>query len=145
VGRLEAIWTKRMRGGPMDPHEEVRAIEDHGLENCASGGHTWRQVTVIEKEVFDELQEEFPDLEPSMRRANFMVSGVRLKECRDRTLRIGDLRIQMRGETRPCNLMDEQCPGLQDALDPDWKAGAFGRVLNDAVVKVGDEVGWEGD
>jgi len=48
----------------------------------------------------------------------------------------------MRGETRPCNQMNEQCLRLKDALDPDWKAGAFGKVLNEAVVKVGDEVGW---
>ena len=142
MGRVEAIWTKRVHGGPMDPHESVRAVEDYGLEDCAGGGRTWRQVTVIEKEVFDRIKQEFPDSDPVMRRANVMVSGVRLEGCVDRILQLGELRLHMRGETRPCQLMDDQCPGLKDALDPNWGAGAFGKVLNDAEIHVGDEVRW---
>ncbi len=142
MGRLEAIWTKRAHGGPMDPQESATAVENVGLEGCAGGGRRWRQVTVIEKEVFDELMLELPDLDPAMRRANLMVSGIRLKECRDKILQVGGLRIHMRAETRPCDLMEEQCPGLQAALVPDWKAGAFGKVLNDAEIAVGDAVEW---
>jgi MOSC domain-containing protein YiiM len=142
MGRLEAIWTKRAHGGPMDPRESARSVENVGLEGCAGGGGSWRQVTVIEKEVFDELMVDLPDLDPSMRRANLMVSGVRLKECGDKILQVGGLRLHMRAETRPCDLMEEQCPGLQAALLTDWKAGAFGRVLNDAEISVGDAVTW---
>jgi MOSC domain-containing protein YiiM len=142
MGRLEAIWTKRAHGGPMDSQESARAVEDFGLEGCAGGGPRWRQVTVIEKEVFDQLMVELPGLDPGMRRANLMVSGIRLRECRDKILEVGGMRLHMRAETLPCDLMEEQCPGLQAALVPDWKAGAFGKVLNDAEIAVGDEVRW---
>jgi MOSC domain-containing protein YiiM len=125
----------------MDPAEEARAVRDRGLEGNADRGG-WRQITVIEQEVFDRVRESLPDADPMMRRANFLVDGVRLADCRGKVLEVGDLRIHMRGETRPCELMDEQCDGLRSALDPDWNAGAFGKVLNDAVVRVGDEVRW---
>ena len=91
---------------------------------------------------FDELKTELPDSDPAMRRANLMVSGVRLQECRGKILQVGEMRLHMRAETLPCNLMEEQCPGLQAALVPDWKAGAFGKVLNDADIAVGDAVEW---
>jgi MOSC domain-containing protein YiiM len=34
--------------------------------------------------------------------------------------------------------MDAQVPGLTDALDPDWSGGAYGVVLDDGDVRVGD-------
>ena len=142
MGRLEAIWTKSAHGGPMDPQDSAKAVENVGLEGCAGGGSSWRQVTVIEKEVFDRLKAELPDSDPAMRRANLMVSGVRLKECRDKILQVGGLRVHMRAETLPCHQMEDQCPGLRAALLPDWNAGAYGRVLNDAGVTVGDAVAW---
>jgi MOSC domain-containing protein YiiM len=142
MGKLEAIWTKSAHGGPMDPQERARSVDNVGLEGCAGGGGSWRQVTVIEKEVFDQLMVDLPDLDPSMRRANLMVSGIRLKECRDKILQVGSMRLHMRAETLPCDLMEQQCPGLQAALVSDWKAGAFGRVLNAAEIAVGDAVMW---
>jgi MOSC domain-containing protein YiiM len=96
-------------------------------------------VTVIEKEVFDRIREELPDVEPHMRRANVMVSGVRLKESRDRILHLGGVRIHIHGETRPCERMDAQVTGLTAALDPDWNGGVYGVVLDGGEIRVGDE------
>ena len=142
-GRLEAIWIKRAHGGVMDAVSTAVAVENAGLEGNADQGRA-RQVTLIEKEVFDAISEARGEaVDPSVRRANFLVSGVRLEETRDRVLRVGDLRIGIRGETRPCELMDAQHRGLRAALDPHWGAGAFGVVLGDATVSVGDDVSWE--
>ncbi len=143
MGRLEAIWLKRARGGPMDPVDEALAVEGQGLEGGADFGSA-RHVTLIEREVFERLKAEWDDsVEPVMRRANLMVSGVRLENTSDRTLVVGDLRIHIRGETRPCGVMDEACSGLMGALDPHWGGGAHGSVVNDATIAVGDEVRWE--
>ena len=55
-------------------------------------------------------------------------------------IRLGNVRIQLRGETRPCERMDEACDGLRNALDPEWRGGAFGVVLDDGTISVGDRV-----
>ena len=143
MGSLEAIWLKRARGGPMDPVDEAVAVEGRGLEGGADFGSA-RHVTLIEREVFERLKDEFDDsVDPVMRRANLLLSGIRLEDTRDRTLSVGDLRIHIHGETRPCGQMDTACEGLMDALDPHWGGGVHGSVVNDATIAVGDEVHWE--
>lgn len=139
-GRVEALWTKRALRGVMDPADAVTMVTGKGIENDANFGRSKRQVTIIEKEVFDGIIADLPEVEPSMRRANIMVSGIRLVESRGGLLTLGNVRIQLFGETRPCERMDAQVDGLTDALDPDWNGGAYGVVLDDGVVSVGDAV-----
>ena len=93
---------------------------------------------MIEKEIFDKIKEVLPESEPGMRRANIMVSGIQLKNIRNHTLIVGEAHILLRGETRPCELMDEQCQGLLDALDPDWHGGAHGGFIKGGTIRVGD-------
>lgn len=142
-GQLEAIWLKRARRGPMDPVDQAVAVEGRGLEGGADFDRE-RHVTLIEREVFDRLAADFDDsVEPVMRRANLMVSGIRLEDTRGRTLAVGDLRIHISGETRPCGRMDEACEGLRGALASHWGGGAHGSAMNDATIALGDEVRWE--
>jgi MOSC domain-containing protein YiiM len=124
----------------MDAADEVRFVEGSGIEDDANFGRSKRQVTVIEKGVFDRIRDELPDVEPFMRRANVMVSGIRLRETRGRILHLGDVRIRIFGETRPCERMDAQAPGLTAALEPDWNGGVYGVVLDDGPVRVGEPV-----
>jgi MOSC domain-containing protein YiiM len=142
MGKVEGIWIKRVRKGPMDAAESAAFATDKGIVGCANQGGS-RQVTVIEKEVFDRIAAELPDAVPIMRRANVMVSGVRLQGTRGQTLSLGGVRLQIKGETRPCERMDAQCPGLTSALDPEWNGGVYGVVLDDGEVSVGDAVSWE--
>lgn len=139
-GRVEAIWTKRAHRGVMDPQNRITLVAGKGIADDANFGRSKRQVTIIEKEVFDRIVTDLPEVEPAMRRANVMVSGVRLAESRGRILTLGDVRIQLYGETRPCERMDAQVDGFTAALDPDWNGGAFGVVLDDGDVSVGDPV-----
>ena len=136
-GKVEAIWRKRARGGVMDSSDQATFVEGEGIVGDANFGAT-RHVTVIEKEVFDRIASELPELDLKMRRANLMVSGIRLEDSRDKVLTIGDVKICLRGETRPCELMDEQCPGLREALDLHWDGGAHGSVIQGGEIRVGD-------
>ena len=140
VGRLEAIWIKRAHGRPTEPVSAATLVEGRGLDGNVWQGAT-RQVTVIEREVFDGLRATLgPELDPAMRRANLMVSGVRLQNTRRHMLWIGSCRIDLVSETRPCELMDEALQGLRKALEPDWGGGAYGRVAIGGEIRVGDEV-----
>ena len=142
MGKLEAIWVKRAKQGPMDAKDAVELIAEHGIKDNANVRGR-RQVTIIEKEVWDSLMEKLDgDLPPWRRRANLMVSDFPLINSRGRTLKIGDCRILIKGETKPCNQMDEALQGLREAMFPDWQGGAFGQVLNDGEIKVGDEISW---
>ena len=44
------------------------------------------------------------------------------------------------GETRPCEQMEAAVPGLQEAMSVPWGGGAFGEVLDDGEIAVGDPV-----
>jgi len=144
TARLEAIWLKRARRGPMDPVAEAVLETGRGLiGNANQGGR--RQVTIIEKEVWERLMAELgAALDPATRRANLMISGVSLLNVRGRILRIGACRIHLLGETKPCERMEEAQSGLRTAMYSDWGGGAFGAVLDDGEIRVGDVVELQG-
>lgn len=142
AARLEAIWIKPVHRGPMAPAGAATLVAGKGIVGNADQGGK-RQVTVIEREVFDVIRATLPAAEPVLRRANLMVSGIRLAHTGGHTLTVGGVRILLHGETRPCHRMDEQCPGLTAALEPDWRGGAYGIVLDSGQVTVGDAVSLE--
>jgi len=139
---LEAIWIKRAAGGKMDPAAAAEAIAGVGLAgNADQGGR--RQVTIISRAAWDAVTDDLgAPVDPSARRANLLVRGVDLAHSNGRVLAIGSIRVRIHGETRPCALMDDMHSGLRRALDPDWRAGAFGEVLDSGTLSVGDPVGW---
>ena len=137
-GRVEALWVKRVRRGPMDPVDAIVLEEGLGIRGNADLGG-WRQVTVIEAEALEALAERLgTEVPPILRRANVLVRGVALADCRGKRLHLGRCQIEMRGETVPCSRMDEAVPGLRAAMKEGWAGGAFGRVVVDGEVRVGD-------
>jgi MOSC domain-containing protein YiiM len=137
-GRLEAIWLKRARLGPMDRVESATLVPGRGLAGNANQGGR-RQVAILSREAWEELMAELgADLDPAARRANLLVSGVVLERSRGSELRVGPARIRLLGELTPCERMEEALPGLQEALRRGWRGGAYGEVLAGGVVRVGD-------
>lgn len=144
AGTLEAIFRKRMRRGPMDSLESGELAPGDGLVGNADL-RTKRQVTLIEAELWQRVRDELgvPDLDPRLRRANLLVRGVPLAQSRGRVLKVGPARLLIHGETRPCKLMEDGHPGLQAALDPEWRGGVYAEVLEGGPIAVGDAVRWE--
>lgn len=143
TGTLERIWIKRMKGGPMDTKQGAVLRANRGLVGNANQGGR-RQVTLLEAERWAaHLSALGTTLDPSVRRANLLVRGLSLAGSRGRVLRIGAVRVQIAGETKPCHQMDEVHQGLQDVMRPDWGGGAFAIVLDDGEIAVGDAITWD--
>lgn len=140
-GRLEQIWIKRMKRGPMDASPTATLVAGRGLAGNADQGGK-RQVTILAREAWEQVTAALPGEPPpaAARRANLLVSGVDLTTARGRVLRIGPHRLRVLGETRPCEQMEAVAPGLRRELSAPWAGGVFGEVLDDGEIHVGDEV-----
>lgn len=142
-GRIEAIWVKRVKHGPMEPVTKAEMVTGRGIkENADQGGK--RQVTLLDVDAWEGLMRELGGtLDPSARRANLLVRGVPLENSRGRVLHIGACRVRILGETKPCEQMEKVMPGLTAAMSRNWRGGAFGEILEGGSFQLGDVVCWE--
>jgi len=132
-----------MHRGPMDGATHATLVAGKGLAGNANQGGK-RQVTIVSSKHWADVTAPLgttPD--PRLRRANLLVSDIDFHDARGKVLRIGSVRIRIHGETRPCEQMEAAVPGLQEAMSVPWGGGAFGEVLDDGEIRVGDEVALE--
>jgi len=124
----------------MDPVEAAALDAMAGLVGNANRSRR-RQVTIIARERWNELMRDLgARLPPSTRRANLMVSGIDLQNSRGRILRVGRARLQINGETKPCEQMEAAQAGLQALMRERWGGGVFAEVIESGEIRVGDTV-----
>jgi MOSC domain-containing protein YiiM len=127
----------------MDPQDEATLVPDQGMQGSV-GRSKRRQISILSREAWDAATGELGmTVDPAMRRANVLVSGIALAETRGRVLLLGGCRIRIGGELTPCERMDEAASGLQALLVPHWRGGVFGQVLTGGAIRIGDQVIWE--
>jgi MOSC domain-containing protein YiiM len=142
AGTLLAIWIKRAHRGKMDAVGQAELRAGRGLVGNANQGGR-RQVTLLEKAVWDSRVASVGGFaHPIERRANLLLENIALANTRGRTLRIGECRVLIGGETKPCERMEEVWSGLEKALYRHWGGGAFAQVLDDGEIRVGAEAEW---
>src|SRR4029079_19728891 len=121
MSEIVAIWSKRFKHGPMDPLMFAELVAGRGLAgNTEQGGK--RQITIISEESWNEVIEALGMfVDPSIRRANVMITGVDLEQSRGKLLKLGPATVRIYGEVTPCRKMEDAQPGLQQAMRPRWR------------------------
>lgn len=141
MGRLTGIARRDTKRGPMQTLERADISMETGVALDFRGKPGARQVTVISagawRDACDELQKDIPW---TTRRANLLVDDIELPQTIGAILKVGKVRLRVTGEVDPCSRMDEQCPGLRQALRPHWRGGVSCTVLEGGGVALGDEV-----
>lgn len=138
-GILRGIAVRPQDGDAMREVASCRVEPGRGidLENRKPGK---REVTLLSAEAWRDVCRELnTELPWHTRRANLLIEGLDLPATVGKTLRIGNVRILIHGETRPCGVMDQQYEGLRKTLKPDMRGGVHGEVLVGGALRVGDE------
>lgn len=140
--KLVAIAYKTVKSGPMKEVTRANVTQHCGIERDVFGRPGIRQVTVLSLQQWQTTCQSInADLAWTIRRANLLVDGLSFGSADvGKQLRIGDLCLEITGETDPCKKMEMAHPGLELALTPDWRGGVTCRVLNDAMIHLGDQV-----
>lgn len=140
--KLLAIAYKTVKRGPMNEVLCANVTQLSGVEKDVFGRPGKRQVTVLSKLQWQQACNSIEaDLPWTTRRANLLVDDLVFSNADvGKHLQIGDLRLEITGETDPCKKMEIAHIGLEAALTPDWRGGVTCRVLNDAMIHLGDEI-----
>ncbi len=139
TGNLLAIATKEAKRAPMIFLESTKITTDSGVEGDHRGKPGDRQITVVSQDSWDEACQDLNKSLPwTARRANLLVGGIVFNESTGQFIHIGELVLEITGETKPCDRMDEFYQGLQEALRPEWRGGVTCKVIKSGEVKLGD-------
>ena len=138
TARLLAIFLRPGARLPVRHADEATAIAGQGLDGDHAGGGK-RQVTLLAREAWERACADFGTaVDPSVRRANLLVEGIDLGACIGGSLQIGDVVVDVLGETRPCELLDAQGrTGLCAALRPERRGGVYGAVRTGGLLRTG--------
>ena len=150
MGTVKAIFVAAEREAPLEARDEVRAVPGRGLEgdryfakagtySTSDGPH--REVTFIESEAIAAAErDEDLRIRPELTRRNILTEGVALNHLVGREFRVGALRFQGIRLCEPCRHMEalSGVPGARKALV--HRGGLRAQILDEGVLRVGDEV-----
>jgi MOSC domain-containing protein YiiM len=147
TGRLIGIARRSGRRLPMETLDTGLVTREAGLEGDYRGAKfVTRQITVLAREDWEAAVDDLadlmgrPDLLWTVRRANLLVEGVRLPRAKGGVLQIGQVVLEITGQTNPCQRMELAHAGLLSALHPDWRGGVTCRVREGGPLALGDKV-----
>lgn len=140
TGKLLAIAMKDRPRQPMRLLERAGISVESGVESDFRGRSPNRQVTIV---LAEDWAMAVASLAPSApwttRRANLLVGRIANPKAKGSMLAIGPVLLEITGETRPCNRMEQQLPGLWAALTQDWLGGLTANVIEGGEIAIGDE------
>ena len=142
-GILQGIAIKAAKRAPMERLSRAQVTVKGGVEGDFRGRMRGRKITLLFAEDWARAVAGLDtEADWTLRRANLLVSGADNPRRKGGVLAIGPARLKITGQTTPCVRMDQQLPGLQAALAPDWRGGLTAMVAEPGEIAVGDEAWW---
>ena len=140
-GKLVGIAKAAQLRMPLEEMQSARVSVEAGIDGDIRGRKRDRQITVLFRESWDDACRELGVSLPwTTRRANLLIEGVAAPQMTGGKIRIGDVVLEIRMETDPCDLMERAHSGLKSALTPDWRGGVCCNVVTGGELRIGDSV-----
>lgn len=127
----------------MEKLQEATISTELGLVgDCKGSRFPERQITILAIEDWKAALASLGgvDLDWSVRRANLLVSDIKLPRGRGSQIAIGKVIVEVRDQTSPCQQMENAKAGLRKALSGYWRGGVSCRVISGGDIKIGDSV-----
>ena len=148
MSKIIGLAIKKVAKEPMELEDSAEVTIQAGIVGDCRGtpsvpGKTKRQITVLSEEQWTEASKEVGKEIPwETRRANILIQGLKFgSNDVGKKLHLGSkVILEITGETTPCKRMDEACPGLESALEQDWRGGVTCRVIKGGTISNGDDV-----
>lgn len=138
---LKGIAIKEKKRGPMLCIEKASVTRQSGVANDFRGKPGKRQVTVLSHKAWQAVCDVANlNLDWIERRANLLIEDLVLLNSTGKYIRIGNVILEITGETDPCSRMREVDPKLFEALAIDWRGGVCCRVISDGEIELDDKV-----
>jgi MOSC domain-containing protein YiiM len=140
-GKLIGIAKAAQLRMPLEEMQSATVSVEGGIDGDIRGRKRDRQITVLFRESWDDACRELGVSLPwTTRRANLLVEGIAAPQIAGGQIRIGDVVLEIRMETDPCDLMERAHSGLKSALTPDWRGGVCCNVVTGGQLRIGDSV-----
>jgi MOSC domain-containing protein YiiM len=147
-GVVEGIFVTSEGSAAMERVEEVRTVEGCGIDGdryCEGTGFWTRygdvcEVTLIEGEDLDFIQNDLGiGVKGGEHRRNIVTRGIRLRDLRRQTFRVGDTVLRYDRSRPPCrHVQDLSEPGMTRALRN--RGGICAKVVKAGTIKTNDTI-----
>ena len=138
-GCVIAVCTSEKKGTQKKPVDEIKLVEDWGIEGDAHAGKWHRQVSLLSLERIEEFRARGAQVEYGAFGENIVISGFDFKsEPVGTRFWIGDVLLEMTQIGKECHSHCEIYKVMGDCIMP--HEGVFTRVLHGGIVRPGDTV-----
>lgn len=147
LGTVEEIFVTGEGSAAMESVDEIETVEGCGIkgDRYCEGTGFWTQygdvcqITLIEGEHLDEIEEQGLDIKGGQHRRNIVTRGVDLLALRGKRFKVGEVLLEFDRSRPPCrHVQDLSERGMTRALKN--RGGICARVVQEGSIKPGDAV-----
>lgn len=139
MGKVIAVCISEKKGTQKKEVEEVRLVEDWGIEQDAHAGKWHRQVSLLSFEKIEAFREKGAEVDFGAFGENMIIAGYDLRKIPvGATFQIGEAKLVLTQIGKECHSHCEIYKKMGDCIMP--REGVFTVVEKGGIVRPGDEV-----